>query len=58
MTAEKTKITVENLVQTLDRIEQWIQALRKGIEALPQDQVIEVEDFRPPEVKKPDRVLC
>lgn len=44
MVADETKITVKNLVQTLDRIDLWLQALRKGLEALPQDQEIEVED--------------
>lgn len=36
------KITVAHLVNTLDRIEQWMQALRKGLEALPQDQEIDI----------------
>ena len=44
MVADETKITVKNLVQTLDRIDLWLQTLRKGLEALPQDQEIEVED--------------
>ena len=43
MTAEETKVTVENLVQTLDRIDQWLKAVRKGLEALPQDQVINID---------------
>ena len=43
MTAEDTKITVAHLVQTLDRIEQWLGAVRKGLEALPQDQEIEIQ---------------
>ena len=42
MTAEETKITVAHLVQTMDRIDQWLKALRKGLEALPQDQQIEI----------------
>jgi hypothetical protein len=44
MVADETKITVKNLIQTLDRIDLWLQALRKGLEALPQNQEIEVED--------------
>ncbi len=44
MVADETKITVKNLIQTLDRTDLWLQALRKGLEALPQDQEIEVED--------------
>lgn len=43
MTGEATKITVAHLVQTLDRIEQWIGAVRKGLEALPQDQEIDID---------------
>lgn len=38
----KENVTVAHLVVTLDRIEQWLQALRKGLEALPQDQEIEL----------------
>ncbi len=40
MTADETKITVAHLGVALDRIEQWLQAVRKGIEAIPQDQEI------------------
>ena len=42
MTADGAKITVAHLVLTLDRIEQWLGAVRKGLEALPQDQEIEI----------------
>lgn len=43
MTTENANITVAHLVQTLDRIEQWLGAVRKGLEALPQDQEIDIQ---------------
>ncbi|MEN8164270.1 MAG: hypothetical protein ABFS37_09085 [Acidobacteriota bacterium] len=43
MTADETKITVAHLVATLDRIDQWLGAVKKGLEALPQDQEIAVD---------------
>ncbi len=48
MAVDETKITVAHLVATMDRIDQWLGAVRKGLEALPQDQEInvEVEDFK------------
>ena len=48
MSVDETKITVAHLVATLDRIDQWLGAVRKGLEALPQDQEIniDVEDFQ------------
>lgn len=41
------KIKVEHLLVTVRRIEQWLEVLRKGLEALPQDQELELdlEDF-------------
>ncbi len=52
------KITVAHLVSTLDRIEQWMQTLRKGLEALPQDQEIELvseelEGEKQPHIARP-----
>lgn len=38
----KENITVAHLVVTLERIEQWLGAVRKGLEALPQDQKIDM----------------
>ncbi len=43
MSAEDTKITVAHLVLTLDRIDQWLLAVRKGLEALPQDQEVDIK---------------
>ncbi len=43
MTAEETKITVADLVVTVGRIEQWLGAVRKGLEALPQEQEVDIE---------------
>lgn len=43
MTTENANITVAHLVQTLDRIEQWLGAVRMGLEALPQDQEIKID---------------
>ena len=43
MTEEETKITVAHLVLTLDRVDHWLQAVRAGLEALPQDQEIEID---------------
>lgn len=39
----KEKITVAHLVTTLDRIEQWIQVLRKGLESLPQELEVDLD---------------
>jgi len=54
------QITVAHLVATLDRIELWMGALRKGLEALPQDQVlnldikeVEGEEFKQPFILPP-----
>ena len=58
MSAEKTKITVENLVATLDRIDQWLQVVRKGLESLPQDQVVEIDETVLPEVRQPEIFEC
>lgn len=56
------KITVAHLVVTLDRIEQWMQVLRKGLEALPQDQEISIDESDFPsgsEPRQPYRmILC
>ncbi|RLE33938.1 MAG: hypothetical protein DRJ61_06150 [Acidobacteria bacterium] len=43
MTADETKITVADLVVTVGRIEQWLCAVRKGLEALPQEQEVDIE---------------
>lgn len=43
MAVDETKITVADLVATLDRIDQWIGAVKNGLEALPQDQEIEID---------------
>lgn len=43
MTAEETKITVADLVVTVGRIEQWLGAVRRGLEALPQEQEVDIE---------------
>ena len=43
MKTDDTKITVAHLVMSMDRIEQWLQAVRKGLEALPQDQEINID---------------
>ncbi len=56
MAANDAKITVAHLVASLDRIEQWLQAVRRGLEALPQDQEVElkVEELQAEgEVKQP-----
>ena len=52
------KITVAHLLVTLDRIEEWLQVLRKGLEALPQDQklLIDSGDFPTnPDVRQPQK---
>ncbi len=43
MATDETKITVADLVVTMGRIEQWLGAVRKGLEALPQDQEVDIE---------------
>ena len=43
MSPEETKVTVANLLAALDRIEQWVGAVKKGLEALPQDQEIKID---------------
>ncbi len=61
MTVEETEITVAHLVQTMDRIDQWLRALRKGLEALPQDQEIEISAVSlegEVDVKQPWIVKC
>ncbi len=47
MSVENQQITVADLVATLVRMEKWMQVVRKGLEAMPQDQTIDVdvEDF-------------
>ncbi len=52
------KITVAHLMRTLDRIEEWMQVLRKGLEALPQDQELAIDagDFSTkPELRQPHK---
>ena len=58
MSTEKAKVTVENLVVALDRIDQWLRVVRKGLESLPQDQVVEIEEDGFPEIRQPDRYQC
>ena len=61
MTADGAKITVAHLVLTLDRIDQWLQAVRKGLAALPQDQEIDIDagdlqsrlDVKQPHIEPP-----
>ncbi len=55
---ERIKVTVENLVVALDRVEQWIRAVRAGLESLPRDQVIEIEESELPEARQPDVFVC
>ncbi len=43
MATDETKITVADLVVTMGRIEQWLGAVRKGLEALPQEQEVDIE---------------
>lgn len=43
MVSDDTKITVAHLVLTLDRIDQWIKAVRMGLESLPQDQEVKID---------------
>lgn len=40
MNGDQTRVTVAHLVVTLDRVDSWIQALRKALAALPQDMEI------------------
>lgn len=50
MTEDTTPVTVADLVKAVDRIEQWIRVVRKGIEALPQDQLIKID---PDQIESP-----
>ena len=56
MATNSARITVAHLVASMDRIEQWLQAVRRGLEALPQDQEVDlmVEELQTEgEVKQP-----
>ncbi len=58
MSTATIKVTVKNLVVTLDRVDQWLQVVRKGLESLPQDQVVEIEEDAVPEIRQPDIFRC
>jgi len=58
MSASSIKVTVKNLVVTLDRIDQWLQVVRKGLESLPQDQVVEIDEDAIPDERQPQIFRC